>query len=210
MYDDPLITFKDVAGETKIFDIVKAIAGREAKRIATARKKRGGLSEEKMQSMARELAETRAESILTSLEPVSEMPLSEVNSRFEIDDEASTGEKEGLSRIVISTVHSAKGLEWDNAYILDVNGSTWPPAWSGHTEDDLDEERRLFYVTITRARDNLFLVVGPSKDDTVFTPTPLLDKRVGVAMNRVYKKALYGFETSAFTIPTLNELNNKK
>lgn len=57
--------------------------------------------------------------------------------------------------IVLSTIHSAKGLEWDRVYILNCTDKTFPIPWCD--EDEIEEQRRLFYVAITRARHKLVI-----------------------------------------------------
>ena len=57
--------------------------------------------------------------------------------------------------IVLSTIHSAKGLEWDRVYILNCTDKTFPTPWCD--EDEIEEQRRLFYVAITRARHKLVI-----------------------------------------------------
>ncbi|WP_028841494.1 ATP-dependent helicase [Thermodesulfobacterium hveragerdense] len=60
--------------------------------------------------------------------------------------------------LVLSTVHSAKGLEWHTVFILSLIEGRFPSVYSLENEEDLEEERRLFYVAVTRARENLFLI----------------------------------------------------
>jgi len=60
--------------------------------------------------------------------------------------------------LVLSTVHSAKGQEWDAVYVLNVADGNFPSEFAAGREDLVDEERRLLYVAITRARDELHLV----------------------------------------------------
>lgn len=57
-------------------------------------------------------------------------------------------------RLVLSTVHSSKGLEFDTVILLNVTEGSFP---SGRGEKNLEEERRLFYVAITRAKKKLVL-----------------------------------------------------
>jgi DNA helicase-2/ATP-dependent DNA helicase PcrA len=59
--------------------------------------------------------------------------------------------------LVLSTVHSAKGLEWDVVHLLHVTEGSFPSDLGVATPDGLDEERRLFHVALTRARDTLHL-----------------------------------------------------
>lgn len=59
---------------------------------------------------------------------------------------------EDRNRVVIMTMHSAKGLEFNNVYIAGVEEELFPSRQSFESPDELEEERRLFYVAITRAR----------------------------------------------------------
>lgn len=61
------------------------------------------------------------------------------------------------NRIVLSTIHSAKGLEWHSVFIIHLVDGYLPSSYSFYKEDSLEEERRLFYVAATRAKQNLFL-----------------------------------------------------
>jgi DNA helicase-2/ATP-dependent DNA helicase PcrA len=60
--------------------------------------------------------------------------------------------------LVLSTIHSAKGMEWDSVYLLNVVDGSFPSEFATGRQDLLDEERRLLYVAMTRARDDLQLV----------------------------------------------------
>lgn len=61
-------------------------------------------------------------------------------------------------KVVISTIHSAKGLEWKSVYVVGCVEGQLPHKWSSSPEEVM-EERRIFYVACTRARDNLVLCV---------------------------------------------------
>ena len=63
--------------------------------------------------------------------------------------------------VVIATVHGSKGLEFDNVFIVGCEEGTFPISRDGDT--DLEEERRLMYVAITRARKKLFLTSADSR-----------------------------------------------
>ena len=60
-------------------------------------------------------------------------------------------------QIVLSTVHQAKGLEWDAVFILNVSAGQFPNERSTGSSKELEEERRLFYVAITRAKKYLYI-----------------------------------------------------
>ncbi len=59
--------------------------------------------------------------------------------------------------LVLSTIHSAKGLEWHTVFIPHLLDGIFPAARSLKTLDELEEERRLFYVACTRAKEQLIL-----------------------------------------------------
>ena len=56
--------------------------------------------------------------------------------------------------LVLSTVHSAKGLEWQAVHVLAASDGNFPSDMALSTPEGLEEERRLFYVALTRARQN--------------------------------------------------------
>jgi DNA helicase-2/ATP-dependent DNA helicase PcrA len=60
-------------------------------------------------------------------------------------------------RLVLSTIHSAKGLEWQCVFVIWIVGGRFPSVYSFVTDEDLEEERRLFYVAVTRAKRHLLL-----------------------------------------------------
>ncbi|MEA2922505.1 MAG: ATP-dependent helicase UvrD/PcrA [Bradyrhizobium sp.] len=61
--------------------------------------------------------------------------------------------------LILSTVHSAKGQEWKSVFLLNVVDGCMPSDLGAGTSAELEEERRLLYVAMTRARDGLHLVV---------------------------------------------------
>lgn len=61
--------------------------------------------------------------------------------------------------LVLSTIHSAKGQEWRSVFVLNVVDGCIPSDLSTGTTDEIEEERRLLYVAMTRARDSLHLLV---------------------------------------------------
>ncbi len=59
--------------------------------------------------------------------------------------------------LILSTVHSAKGREWDAVFIIHVADGVFPMARAAGDEEQVEEERRLLYVAATRARDCLYM-----------------------------------------------------
>ena len=59
--------------------------------------------------------------------------------------------------LTISTIHSAKGLEWNSVFIIGAVDGRFPSAYSFNSMEELDEELRLMYVATTRAKSNLFI-----------------------------------------------------
>jgi DNA helicase-2/ATP-dependent DNA helicase PcrA len=61
-------------------------------------------------------------------------------------------------RLVLSTIHSAKGLEWNTVFVIHLVEGYFPSIYNLGNSKELDEERRLFYVACTRAKENLYLL----------------------------------------------------
>ncbi len=60
--------------------------------------------------------------------------------------------------LILSTVHSAKGQEWDSVFVLNVADGNFPNEYATGSQAGIEEERRLLYVAMTRARNRLHLV----------------------------------------------------
>jgi len=60
-------------------------------------------------------------------------------------------------RLILSTIHSAKGLEWHTVFIIWALEGKFPSIYAFNSEEEMEEERRLMYVAATRARENLFI-----------------------------------------------------
>ncbi len=71
-----------------------------------------------------------------------------------IDIDAEDKEEEYLT---LSTIHSAKGLEWHSVFVIHAIDGFFPSSQSFGSLDQLEEERRLMYVAVTRAKENLYV-----------------------------------------------------
>src|SRR6185312_2061089 len=60
--------------------------------------------------------------------------------------------------LVLSTIHSAKGMEWDTVYLLNVVDGSFPSEFATGRAELIEEERRLLYVAVTRAQNDLILM----------------------------------------------------
>jgi len=85
---------------------------------------------------------------------LSELALDPPNATSDISQDASLDE----DFLVLSTVHSAKGREWDRVYVLNVSDGNFPNEYASGKPAQIEEERRLLYVAMTRARNALDLV----------------------------------------------------
>jgi len=77
--------------------------------------------------------------------------------------------------LTLSTIHSAKGLEWKVVFIISAVEGSFPNYRSASDVEQLEEERRLFYVAVTRAKDDLYVVA----------PSHLRESFYGVDLNKV-------------------------
>ena len=90
--------------------------------------------------------------------------LAEYVAGLTLDPPASSGDLAGSPRLdedylTLSTVHSAKGLEWDSVHVIGLVDGAFPSDMALTSETGLIEEQRLFYVALTRARNQLALYV---------------------------------------------------
>ena len=89
-----------------------------------------------------------------------------------LDPPASTGDLAGPPGLdedwlTLSTIHSAKGLEWDEVHVIHASDGNIPSDMSTGDPDELEEERRLLYVALTRARHALHVTYPQRYHHTV-------------------------------------------
>jgi DNA helicase-2/ATP-dependent DNA helicase PcrA len=98
--------------------------------------------------------------------------------------DGSVADVEGSDRddeqLILSTIHSAKGLEWQCVFVIWALDGKFPSMYSFSTDEGLEEERRLFYVAVTRAKRHLYVtypinVFDKSSGMLLAKPTRFLD-----------------------------------
>jgi DNA helicase-2/ATP-dependent DNA helicase PcrA len=75
---------------------------------------------------------------------------------------------------VLSTIHSAKGLEWNSVFVIYALDGRFPNTRAAISEEAMEEERRLMYVACTRARDHLFITY----------PINIYDRESGMVLSK--------------------------
>jgi DNA helicase II / ATP-dependent DNA helicase PcrA len=105
--------------------------------------------------------------------------------------EAEEDPADDTERIRLSTIHQAKGLEFDVVFVIMLCDGLFPSARSTESNDGEEEERRLFYVSITRAKNELYLCYpnmrggfGASGMDTYQSPSRFLSEIPEVLLNK--------------------------
>ncbi|XMO86044.1 UvrD-helicase domain-containing protein [Algibacter sp. AS12] len=73
------------------------------------------------------------------------------------------GDKGDPDHVALMTIHLAKGLEFSNVFVVGLEEDLFPSAMSGNTRAELEEERRLFYVAVTRAEKQAYLTYALSR-----------------------------------------------
>jgi len=72
-------------------------------------------------------------------------------------DHEATIQSEDTEMVTLSSVHQAKGLEWNIVFVIWMTEGMFPSSRSLESDAAIEEERRLFYVAVTRAKDELYL-----------------------------------------------------
>jgi DNA helicase-2/ATP-dependent DNA helicase PcrA len=90
-------------------------------------------------------------------------------------------DEENSDNVKLMTIHSAKGLEFNTVFIVGMEENLFPSCMSFASRDDIEEERRLFYVAITRAKQHLFLSCAKMRyqyGNTTFSETSRFIKEI--------------------------------
>nr|MDH4441833.1 ATP-dependent helicase [Rhizobium sp.] len=109
--------------------------------------------------------------------------------------------------LILSTIHSAKGQEWRAVFMLNVVDGCIPSDLGTGTTQELEEERRLLYVAMTRARDHLALVT-PQRFFT-HGQNPQGDRHVYAARTRFIPAMLLQY-FEAMTWPTVSAARSER
>jgi DNA helicase-2/ATP-dependent DNA helicase PcrA len=104
---------------------------------------------------------------------LTDMALEPPNTSYENALYTGTGAPNS-DRLILSTIHSAKGLEWRSVFVIWALDGRFPSVHSLHKEEELEEELRLMYVAATRAKENLFFTY----------PGNVYDRSTGLILNR--------------------------
>jgi ATP-dependent DNA helicase UvrD/PcrA len=112
------------------------------------------------------------------------------------DDQAANRDTEQLR---LSTIHQAKGLEFDAVFVIMLCDGLFPSERTLNADEGEEEERRLFYVAITRARNELYLIYplmrasfGSSGGDAMQHPSRFLSEIPGDLLNEWNLRSRYG------------------
>jgi len=81
--------------------------------------------------------------------------------------------------VVLSTIHQAKGLEWKMVFVVGLADGQFPHAKVYEHPDEMEEERRLFYVACTRAKDQLYLTYPLFGRDSILKPSQFIKEIPG-------------------------------
>ncbi len=105
------------------------------------------------------LAEMTLQESFRTISSETSPPVSSLKGGEESSPPLSRGGQGGVSqgKIVLSTIHQAKGLEWTAVFVMNLAAGAFPSDRALKEDNGLEEERRLFYVAITRAKKFLYL-----------------------------------------------------
>ena len=108
-----------------------------------------------------------------------------------VEAEDGNAAKDDVEKLKLSTIHQAKGLEFDAVFVIMLCDGMFPSARSTESNDGEEEERRLFYVAITRAKSELYLSYplirggfGNSGGDVFQSPSRFLSEIPGDLLNQ--------------------------
>jgi DNA helicase-2/ATP-dependent DNA helicase PcrA len=93
----------------------------------------------------------------------SDLKLGDFLAEISLLTDQDTDKDEQSNRATMMTIHSAKGLEFKNVFVVGLEENLFPAERSKNNPKEIEEERRLFYVAITRAKENVVLTYAKSR-----------------------------------------------
>ena len=170
------VLFGDLSSDRVLSGAVEDVIAREVRqRVEALRKKDGGIDAARVETMVSDGVRERSEAFAEAISAFAGIPLVKAIQVIELTQSKNKDEKDGGAKVTLSTAHSSKGLEWRTVFVLEVNCDNWPAAMATRglnkmppaaRQDILDEERRLLYVAITRAKDEVYLLTPASNKST--------------------------------------------
>jgi DNA helicase-2/ATP-dependent DNA helicase PcrA len=155
-------------------DLMKQNETLEADDMAALVVKQTGMLEEFARERSPE-ASSRIENLEELLKAISEyihlrreegaeqVSLADFLSEVSLLTDQDNDKEENVDKVTFMTVHSAKGLEFRNVFIVGLEEDLFPSSLARDTPRAIEEERRLFYVAITRAKENCVLTYAQSR-----------------------------------------------
>lgn len=145
-----MIALRTAAGQAQADDLVSAVREVLARVGLTERPPPGGAARERWDALVG-LVEV-AEELASTVEGAD-------LSRYvaELEQRASAQHPPKVEGVTLASLHAAKGLEWDAVFLVGLADGTLPIQYAEGDQGAIEEERRLFYVGITRAREHLWL-----------------------------------------------------
>jgi len=111
-----------------------------------------------------ELIKSLHEFVSTRLEEGrQDVKLGDFLSEIALLTDQDTDKDEHASRVTMMTIHSAKGLEFKNVFVVGLEENLFPSERSENNPKEIEEERRLFYVAVTRAEEHLILTYAQNR-----------------------------------------------
>ena len=146
--------FQEKSNQMEAFDIAYTIASTTGimKELVADKSPEGISRYENLEELLNGIRE-----FTESNESEEEVTLSSYLQTITLYTDQDSKDDENKDHVTIMTIHSAKGLEFRQVFISGMEEDLFPSHMSSSTEKELEEERRLFYVAITRAKEKLYI-----------------------------------------------------
>ncbi len=171
-----------------------------------------------------EVRQENVRELLSVAQKFSDMGLEQALERF-LEEVALSSDTDDINReseaVHVMTIHSAKGLEFPVVFILGLEEGIFPHSRSALSPTEMEEERRLMYVGLTRAKERIYLLhteqrtifgstqVNPPSRFISEIPNHLIEerelKRSGMMGQRHFKKSFHSFPVASKKVGSLHE-----